>query len=102
MWIPGPITTVHSGHGRPRAAVAVTVAFATRGWFTERTRAGVVVLGNHPFSVGWIYCQDQSQGCRGAQLDEVRTAEELNAINNAAESTDIMACQFVPGILVIR
>ena len=52
MWIPGPITTVHYEHNYPKAAVAVRIALDAQRWFTEKDRAGMVVHGNHPFSVG--------------------------------------------------
>jgi hypothetical protein len=51
MWIPGPITTVHCEHNRPKATAAAKINFIVWRWFTESTSGGMVVHGNHPIRV---------------------------------------------------
>ena len=50
-WITGPITTVRREHILPKSPAVARVGFIAWKWFTESTRSGAVVLGNHPCSV---------------------------------------------------
>jgi hypothetical protein len=51
-WIPDPITTAHNGQDFSKAAAAAGTWPSMRGWFAEVAGGGMVVLGNHPISVG--------------------------------------------------
>jgi hypothetical protein len=57
MGISGPISTVHIEHICHELAAVARVGLATRRWLSETSRSAVVVLGNHPISVGlhWKY-----------------------------------------------
>jgi len=50
-WISGPITTVRHERMSPKAPAVVRVGLTAWRWFSESSRSGKVVLGNHPHSV---------------------------------------------------
>jgi precorrin isomerase len=52
MWIPVLITTVQDKHLCYEQTAVTRIALATRRWLSDRSRSAVVVLGNHPISVG--------------------------------------------------
>jgi hypothetical protein len=51
-WITGPITTVRGGRMSPEALANTRVVMSAWKWFSEWTWSSIVVLGNHPYSVG--------------------------------------------------
>jgi hypothetical protein len=55
-WIAGPITTVRHERMKPTAPAVVRSGLTESRWFTESSRSGTVVLGNHPYSVGPSRC----------------------------------------------
>ena len=50
-WISGPITTVPFGHKLPKASAVAGAGAPAWKWFSESSRSGNVVHGNHPISV---------------------------------------------------
>ena len=50
-WITGPITNVRNEHIWPKASAVAKICLAAWRWFTERSRSGIVVHGNHPIGV---------------------------------------------------
>jgi len=50
-WITSPVTTVRFEHILPKSLTVAKVCLTAWKWFTESSRSGAVVLGNHPYSV---------------------------------------------------